>query len=530
VKKFGNTEQRLLEKWKNECLDVSKLEALDPDKLSPEQIEREFQAFSQAVASKQKQLLINMGAKNNKSDDAETYYGLGLAYAKSEDYEKAIESFKQVIRINPDYAEVHCLLGLVYAESGDYEKAIEAYKQAIHIKYDDAEVHNVLGYAYVKSGNYEKAIEAYKEAIRINPNLAAAHNILGYAYIAVSDRSSALEEYKILKDLDKELANKLFDRINEPINKNTESADITETPSYSAYNDKIILACPNTDCKQKLRIPNIAGSLQITCPKCKSSFSYPAKCEPPPYSSCAYLDIETTGFRPSNGDITVIGIYLEKGGRKEFVSLIDNDINPIRLGEIFKGIDLIYTYNGSTFDLPFIQAKLGLDITRCCKHIDLMKECHERGIYGGLKETERKFGITRKWDVHGREAVALWYKYKYEGNKEALNTLLEYNKEDVVNLSQIKRKLAEMRPNAEIPKHQKDYSPTKCVDESKRSYDTVITTPKHTRVASSPQKELQQDVKPEMWHEEHPVADTVGCLLIVILVFVVVCVIAALLK
>ena len=56
-------------------------------------------------------------------------------------------------------------------------------------------------------------IEAFKQAIRINPDLADAHNNLGIAYLLLNDRGSALEQYKILKKLDTELANKLFNFI-----------------------------------------------------------------------------------------------------------------------------------------------------------------------------------------------------------------------------------------------------------------------------------------------------------------------------
>lgn len=38
---------------------------------------------------------------------------------------------------------------------------------------------------------------------------------LGMAYLELGDKGSALEEYKILKDLDKDLANKLFNHIYE---------------------------------------------------------------------------------------------------------------------------------------------------------------------------------------------------------------------------------------------------------------------------------------------------------------------------
>jgi lipoprotein NlpI len=49
--------------------------------------------------------------------------------------------------------------------------------------------------------------------LRIDPDYAKAHNNLGLAYFLLNDRSSALEEYKILKELDTELANLLFNFI-----------------------------------------------------------------------------------------------------------------------------------------------------------------------------------------------------------------------------------------------------------------------------------------------------------------------------
>jgi tetratricopeptide (TPR) repeat protein len=62
---------------------------------------------------------------------------------------------------------------------------------------------------------YSKAIEAFKQAIRINPNDAEAHYGLGMTYYVANDISSALEEYKILKNLNPELADELFNLIYE---------------------------------------------------------------------------------------------------------------------------------------------------------------------------------------------------------------------------------------------------------------------------------------------------------------------------
>jgi len=62
-------------------------------------------------------------------------------------------------------------------------------------------------------GLHEEAREAYIQAVRIDPDYAEAHYSLGVAYLLIKDRDSALNEYKILKELDIDLANKLFDLI-----------------------------------------------------------------------------------------------------------------------------------------------------------------------------------------------------------------------------------------------------------------------------------------------------------------------------
>jgi len=150
-----------------------------------------------------------------KPDFAEAYCGLGINYGVLGQMQEAIESFKQAIRINPDDALAHYSLGFTYLGLGRYEDAIESFKQAIRIKPDYAEAHNNLGLAYLGLGRWQEAIESFKQAIRIKPDYADAHCNLGAAYSINGDKGLALEEYKILKTLDAELANKLFNLIYE---------------------------------------------------------------------------------------------------------------------------------------------------------------------------------------------------------------------------------------------------------------------------------------------------------------------------
>ncbi len=138
---------------------------------------------------------------------------LGGTSIKSCMYKVGIAAFKQAISIDPDYAEAHNNLGITYISSGMYKEAIASSRQAISIDPDYAEAHNNLGVAYGKSGMYKEAIALSKQAISIDPYYANAHYGLGAAYAFLNDRGSALEQYKILKGLDPERANKLFNRI-----------------------------------------------------------------------------------------------------------------------------------------------------------------------------------------------------------------------------------------------------------------------------------------------------------------------------
>ncbi len=76
----------------------------------------------------------------------------------------------------------------------------------------------------------------------------------------------------------------------------------------------------------------------------------------------AYLDIETTGLSPADCEITVIGIHVCKGDEANFIQLVGRNITAENTLEALNGVEVIHTYNGSRFDLPFIHRKLGINL------------------------------------------------------------------------------------------------------------------------------------------------------------------------
>jgi uncharacterized protein YprB with RNaseH-like and TPR domain len=145
-------------------------------------------------------------------------------------------------------------------------------------------------------------------------------------------------------------------------------------------------------------------------------------------SDRAYLDIETS----FTGKITVVGIYFPE---LEIIQLVGDEITHASLVDALSPASTIVTYNGNRFDLPVIKTRVGLDLRAQFLSCDLMYDCWRQGFYGGLKGVENQLGISRQTKgVTGGDAPILWERYERKGDREALELLLKYNRDDVMNL------------------------------------------------------------------------------------------------
>jgi uncharacterized protein len=149
-----------------------------------------------------------------------------------------------------------------------------------------------------------------------------------------------------------------------------------------------------------------------------------------------YLDIETTGLSKYDSGVTVVGALKSK----EFVQLVNGkNLEKYAMQELFDGVNEVVSFNGSRFDIPFLEHHFPGCI-QYKSHKDLMICGWKQGYYGGLKSVEKELGIARKVDCNGLEAVRLWKKH-LSGCKESLKKLLHYNQEDVLNLKVLEKKL-----------------------------------------------------------------------------------------
>jgi len=144
----------------------------------------------------------------------------------------------------------------------------------------------------------------------------------------------------------------------------------------------------------------------------------------------AYLDIETTGLGSPSDIITTIALF--DGSRVfHYVNGENLDAFPDDIGKY----GMLVTYNGKTFDVPFINRFFGISLPHA--HLDLRYILRSLGFSGGLKSCEGQLGIGRTGEmasVDGFFAVLLWDEFRRTGSRKALETLLAYNIEDTVNL------------------------------------------------------------------------------------------------
>lgn len=148
-----------------------------------------------------------------------------------------------------------------------------------------------------------------------------------------------------------------------------------------------------------------------------------------------FLDIETTGLSHYYDEVTIVGLY---DGRQVQTFIAGHNLE--QLPAALKQYDLVVTFNGTLFDLPFLKAKLpNIELPQV--HLDLRFILKRLGHSGGLKLIEQGLGLRRNkhvQDVDGFMATVLWARY-LRGDLAALEQLIQYNAADITSLHSLLR-------------------------------------------------------------------------------------------
>ncbi|NLL59462.1 MAG: ribonuclease H-like domain-containing protein [Tissierellia bacterium] len=166
------------------------------------------------------------------------------------------------------------------------------------------------------------------------------------------------------------------------------------------------------------------------------------------YKESLFIDIETTGLSKIYSDIISITLLVYKDDKFRIYQIFcqnksDQPQTLKYLKDLMKSKKYIITYNGNSFDIPFLAEKskqfgTGLDfesLTKIDLYLLMKKLKYKINIVDlKLKTVEEYFCIERNDTIGGMDVVTLYEAYKLEPRKEFSDLILLHNYEDVNNL------------------------------------------------------------------------------------------------
>ena len=155
---------------------------------------------------------FNEALRINPSN-AGTHNSLAAALAATGKIEEAITHYHQALQINKDYADAHYNLGSLLYRLKRPREAIPHYDEVLRIQPFDARAHYELALILELEGKRQEAIVHLSEALRIIPNYGEAHLALGEIYLEMKKNDLAYNQYRILRTLNKDLSNILYQKI-----------------------------------------------------------------------------------------------------------------------------------------------------------------------------------------------------------------------------------------------------------------------------------------------------------------------------
>ena len=135
-------------------------------------------------------------AEITQLDRSRTSYFIANLMLESNRLDEAVEHYREVLRLAPDFADGHYNLGISYLRMNQDEQAIAAFQRAIELAPSHANAHNNLAAVLVRVKRFDEAVAHYQEAVAIQPDFALAHFHLGNIYMERGELSRAEVSYR----------------------------------------------------------------------------------------------------------------------------------------------------------------------------------------------------------------------------------------------------------------------------------------------------------------------------------------------
>ena len=124
------------------------------------------------------------------------HHAMGNVYVREENYEKALDYYKNSLELYPLYHAAYNNIGTIYSKNGLFDQAIAAFKEAIKINPEYIQSHFNLGTMYYQKGMLTDASNEFKKVLKLNKKYVKAHNNLGIIYAGNGQLHEAISEFE----------------------------------------------------------------------------------------------------------------------------------------------------------------------------------------------------------------------------------------------------------------------------------------------------------------------------------------------
>ena len=135
---------------------------------------------------------------NKNTKEANRLAREGAEAAKSEDWDKAVESLRKATALDHKYASdlaaIYQGRGYTAAKNQQFQEAVQDFTEALKIKSNDPRIYEQRAAAEMKVYDYDKALADYSEASKLKPNEVRYYNYRAYIYETKEDTQNSMAE------------------------------------------------------------------------------------------------------------------------------------------------------------------------------------------------------------------------------------------------------------------------------------------------------------------------------------------------